>query len=73
MTNHERILEAVKAYRGQTLLTCRIEELSVAQGTNRRSVRPNDHAHKDHKGHCTCADSANRIFDQVERGLYRVR
>jgi hypothetical protein len=74
LTNHERFASAFRAYAGQELTTQRIKEIilgaypDLASG----SILPNDHA-KGNKGACWCAGTVNRIFDQVDRALYRVR
>ena len=73
-TNHECFKNAFRAYAGREFTTHQITELILeaypefAQG----SILPNDHA-KGNKGACWCAGTVDRIFDQVERGLYRVR
>jgi hypothetical protein len=71
VTNHERMEAIFKPFKGQTFKTSEIKTMLkgfVAPG----SVLPNDHAHGN-KGACTCARSEARLFDKLERGVYRVR
>lgn len=70
-SNHDAIKAAVSEYVGQVLSTDEIKVLT--NGTVRPgSVLPNDHADRDHRGHCWCAGTEHRLFEKVDRGSYRV-
>lgn len=74
MTNHDMFAKAMEAHRGKTLTTEEIRKLvqdmfpTFAEG----SLLPNDHGNGN-KHPCDCAGTRRRIFDRVERGVYRVR
>jgi hypothetical protein len=74
MTNHDRLVSALKPYRGKTLTTSDIRHIAkrAFPEFNLRSILPNDHA-EGNKCPCSCAGTTVRIFDKVTRGSYTVR
>jgi hypothetical protein len=74
LNNHECFAKAFRKHAGQTLSTGQIGRIllndypSFSEG----SVRPNDHA-EGNECPCSCARTADRVFDRLRRGLYRVR
>jgi hypothetical protein len=71
MTNHERFAETFKPFAGRDFTTAQIKTMLkgiVSEGT----ILPNDHA-AGNKNPCRCANTDDRIFDRIKRGLYRVR
>jgi hypothetical protein len=75
MTAHDHFAERFSEYRGNgsvftTSEIVRMLQGVVAQGTAKLA---NDHAARDHKGHCRCAGTQYQIFDRVGRGQYTVR
>jgi hypothetical protein len=71
---HEALYFSLRPRSGETLSTAEILALvdSSPFGVNLTSVLPGDHAAGNH-GSCRCSGSDFRLFDQVRRGLYRVR
>jgi hypothetical protein len=74
MTNHDRLVSALKPYRGKTLTTSDIGHIVkyAFPEFNLGSLLPNDHA-EGNKSPCSCAGTTGRIFDKVTRGSYTVR
>jgi 5-methylcytosine-specific restriction endonuclease McrA len=76
MTVHDLFADHFLQYRGSdrvftTSQIVRKLQGVVAPGTAKLA---NDHAARDHKGHCWCAgDPQYQIFDRVKRGYYTVR
>ena len=70
-TIHELLVETFAGYVGQEFETSQI--LTMMEGKAKRSaILPNDHA-SGNKHPCWCARTDKAIFEQVRRGLYRVR
>jgi len=74
ITNHHKLVKALSAYVGQELPTSRIRQMvqSMYPEFPDGSVLPNDHA-EGNKSPCLCANTPQRIFERVSRGLFRVR
>lgn len=74
LENHESFAIAFGKYTGQELTTEQIAHILLRAYPNFSlgSIRPNDHA-SGNKSPCSCAGTANRVFDRLDRGLYRVR
>lgn len=74
LKNHERFAKAFKKYAGQEFTTKQIEEilLRAYPDFSLGSILPNDHA-GGNKSPCWCAKTADRVFNRIDRGLYRVR
>jgi hypothetical protein len=74
LKNHERFAKTFKGYTGQEFTTKQIEEilLRTYPDFSLGSILPNDHA-GGNKSPCWCAKTADRVFDRIDRGLYRVR
>ena len=72
MTIHQKILSAMKPFKGQILKTSEIitavKEMypSMPKG----SILPNDHA--ENPGSCTCIKNDKQIFKKISRGCYKV-
>jgi hypothetical protein len=74
LKNHECFANAFRKYTGQELTTEQIEHILLRAYPNFSlgSIRPNDHA-AGNKSPCSCARTTDRVFDRLDRGLYRVR
>jgi len=74
MTNHDRFALAFQGMQGKILRTREIKSILLTKFPymNPGSMLPNDHA-KGNKSPCSCASKPNRIFDRIDRGLYKVR
>lgn len=74
MTNHQMIKSAMTGYGGKTLTTAQMKSIvcKAYPKFSEGSLLPNDHA-LGNKNPCGCAGTSRRIFDRVERGVYRVR
>lgn len=83
MAKHREILTALRGFAGQKLTTAEI--VTTVRKTfpecNSGNVLPNDHA-EGNLGACWCSrknangqnfDASKRIFDRVDRGIFRVR
>ena len=75
---HEEFKQAMGPYRGRTLATSRINEITGGDPALTQHLRthpfPSDHCNNHtNKGACECACSEDAIFEKVERGVYRVR
>jgi hypothetical protein len=74
MTNHERFEAAFLPHHGKEFSTAEIRGIlrrkypAMSEG----SMLPNDHA-EGNRSACPCAGKANRLFDRVYRGRFRVR
>jgi hypothetical protein len=73
-TNHDCIREVFQSRRGEQFSTAEIARMMLEKrpAFNPGSVLPNDHANGN-KSPCWCAGKAERIFDKIQRGIYRVR
>lgn len=74
---HDDLKEAMKPYQGKQLTTAEIGKiLKSAPGLaqNARFIQPPDHCsnHKNY-GACTCAHTDKAIFEQLQRGFFKVR
>ena len=74
-TIHERIQEIFQNKRGQDFTTGEIIKMvqrkypDIKEG----SILPNDHSNEGNINPCWCCKTEQRIFDKIDRGLYRVR
>ena len=71
--NHYRLAEALKGHDGEELSTGEIRQIILERDPDFSpgSVLPNDHA-DGNKSSCWCARTPRRLFDRIERNLYRV-
>lgn len=65
---------AMRTYQGRELTTAEIRKIVITQfpDFSTGSLLPNDHA-EGNVCPCSCAGTTSRIFDRLDRGLYRVR
>jgi hypothetical protein len=74
LTNHDCFADAFIERVNREFTTAQIRKILLERYPNFSlgSVLPNDHA-KGNKGDCPCVGTARQIFEQVRRGVYRVR
>lgn len=78
MNNCDRFRIALKPYAGQVLTRARIKKIVQEQFPTMPvgSANPSEHGvaegYKGNKTPCSCAITQQRIFNRVERGVYKV-
>jgi hypothetical protein len=74
---HDALAAAMRPFQGRVLTTAEIREALVTARPDLRDVQdwvqPPDHCRNHtNEGACDCAQTARALFEQVERGRYRV-
>ena len=74
LTNHEMILVALEAYKGQELPLVKIKQLVLARfpNFNLGSLQPNDHSQLGNKNCCKCVGTRRQIFVNTGRATYYI-
>lgn len=74
LTNHEKLLVALHPYRGATMSTKEIWEITHKKFPEfkRTSCLPNDHSQVGNKGACSCVNSARTLVYKIGPNQYQV-
>ena len=74
---HEKIAQAVHAYKGRELSTIEIQNIIFSNDPTMKGkmdwILPSDHCNNIlHEGACDCAFTENAIFEQMTQNIYKV-